>query len=621
MDEAGGIIWDITKCFCVGAKKEGDYICKLEENLELLKDKWEDLRSMKEDLKTRVEEVENTGQMQRTHEVDRWLKKVDDIQQEIIVIQVEGAKVMQDRCLSKYCPKNCMSNHRVGKKAAKMLVNVDQLATDGKRFSENFKIAHTIPPKPIEMPQDEVVGLDLIFNKVWKSIEEENVGIIGLHGMGGVGKTTLLKKINNELGKRRLEFNFVMWVVVSKESNLNSIMDKIRNLVGIDDGIWSHCNNQDEKAAKIYSVLKQKKFALLLDDMWDEMDLKLMGVPHPRETNFQSKVLFTTRLKNVCAKMQAERTFKVETLTEEEATKLFYMKVGEDTLRSDPSIPKLAEKMAKECKRLPLALIVVGSAMAGVKSAEAWEHSIKNLTSSSLTAPDLEKKVFSVLKFSYDRLDEVQKRCFLYCALYPEDCEIRVLNLIDKWMLEKFLCKDMTKSVQDMYGHGESIIEKLKLSCLLESVEDDLSMFRTVKMHDMIRDMALWIAHDQENMEFMQRISIMNYWESQKIRDPPNATTVVLLKINDVLCLEDIKYMKRLKVLDIQVRGRLFGDIRGLVSLEYLSVVTTHILEAEFLNNLRYLTNLKFLSLEAFNTRCPFLLGVLSSLPRLRVPF
>ncbi|XP_028771739.1 disease resistance protein SUMM2-like [Neltuma alba] len=524
---------------------------------------------------------------------------------------------MKDKCLSKYCPKHCKSSYRLGKKAAEMLEKVDQLATEGKRFGENLKIAHTIPPEPIEMPQDEVVGLDLMFNKVWKSIEEENVGIIGLHGMGGVGKTTLLKRINNELGKRRQEFDFVMWVVVSKEPNLDSIMDNIRKLVGIGDDIWNRCGNQLEKAAKIYRVLNQKKFALLLDDMWDEMDLSLAGVPRPGKTNCQSKVLFTTRSENVCAKMQAKRTFKVEALTEEEATKLFCMKVGEDTLRSDPSIPKLAEKMAKECRRLPLALIVVGSAMAGVKSVEAWEHSIKNLTSSSLTAPDLEKKVFSVLKFSYDRLDEVQKRCFLYCALYPEDCEIRVLKLIDRWMLEKFLCKDMTESVQDMYGHGESIIEKLKLSCLLETVKDDIFMLRTVKMHDMIRDMALWIARDQDNMKFMQRISIMNNWELGKIRDPPNATTVVLSNRSGVTHLEDIKHMKRLKVLDIRVTGPLLGDIGGLVSLEYLSVFTYESFDAEFVNNLQYLTNLKLLSLDAYVKSFP--LGVLSSLQQLRV--
>ncbi|KAI9107752.1 hypothetical protein K1719_021088 [Acacia pycnantha] len=625
MDPVGGIIWwHITKCLCICAKKEADYIYKLEENLESLRDKWEDLQSMKEELETIVDEAENTQGMQIAHKIKRWRGKVDNIHEEVKYIEVEGVKETQDR-LSKCCPKNCKSSHKLGKKAAAVFNKVGNLAVEGKKYSENFKIAHRRPPKPIEMPLDEVVGLDLMFNKVWKSIEKENVGIIGLYGMGGVGKTTLLKKINNELGKRRLGFNFVIWVVVSKELNLDSIMDTIRKFIRIEDDIWTQCSNQDEKSAKIYRVLKEKKFVLLLDDIWDKLDLKLVGVPLPKDTNFQSKVLFTTRLENVCAKMQVQKKFRVEILTEKEASELFCMKVGEETLNSHPNIPRLAEKMAKECKGLPLALIVLGSSMAGVKNVEAWEDSIKNLTSSLLTKPDLEEKVFSILKYSYDKLDEVPKQCFLYCALYPEDYEILVSDLINKWMWEKFLCKDMTMCVQDIRRHGESVIEKLKLSCLLESFDDDFFTYRTVKMHDMIRDMALWLLpKDHDNMELVKRISITNDWESQKSIDLANVTTFVLLKEIQHQ-LEDIKYMKRLKVLELHVNEQEFVDIGGLTSLESLSFDTLHgLVGPEFWINLRSLTNLKFLSFQAtlsdsYLSGLEIPLGVLSSLQQLRV--
>ncbi|KAI9107802.1 hypothetical protein K1719_021138 [Acacia pycnantha] len=623
MDQVGGIIWDITKCLCGCAKKEADYVYKLEENLESLKDKWEDLQSMKGDLKTRVEEAENTGGMRRAQEIDRWLEKVDNIQQEVINIEVQGAKEIRDKCLSKCCPINCKSSYKLGKKAAKVFNNVNDLAAEGKRYSENFKIAHRRSPEPIEMPPDEVVGLDLMFNKVWKSIEEENVGIIGLYGMGGVGKTTLLKKINNELRKRMLGFDFVMWAVVSKEPNQNSIMDNIRKLVGIEDEFWNRSSNLDEKAAKIYGALKHKKFVLLLDDIWESVDLKLVGVPHPKDTNFQSKVLFTTRSENVCAKMQVQKKFKVKILIEKEALELFCMKVGDETLNSHPNIPRLAEKMAKENKGLPLALIVLGSSMAGVKSVEAWEHSIKNLTSSLLTAPDLEKEVFSILKYSYDKLHAVQKRCFLYCALYPEDYEILVFDLIDKWMWEKFLCKDMTMSVQDMRGHGESVIKKLKLSCLLESVEDDFFVSRTVQMHDMIRDMALWLLpKDPDNMELGKRISITDDWKSQKSIDPTNVTTLVMKGIFSQL--EGNIYMERLKVLELHFIVPTFVDIGGLTSLEYLffhHVLGGYLMPEQVWVNLQSLTNLKFLSFQSKNDQMIWniSLGVLSSLQQLRV--
>lgn len=263
-----------------------------------------------------------------------------------------------------------MSSYKLGKHVVKMLKDVDELAIEGTSFSKEFIFSHRVPPKAIELPPDETVGLDLMFDKVWKSVEAENVGVIGIYGMGGVGKTTLLKKMNNELGKRRVDFDVVMWVVVSKEPNLDSIMDSIRKMIKINNDDWYHCSNQFEMAAKIYGVLKQKKFVLLLDDIWEKIDFKLVGVPHPKDTNFQSKVLFTTRLENMCEKLHAQMKFKVDMLPEKQALELFLIKVGEETLSSHPNIPKLAEEMAMECKGLPLALVVVGSAMAGVKSLE-----------------------------------------------------------------------------------------------------------------------------------------------------------------------------------------------------------------------------------------------------------
>ncbi|KAI9107885.1 hypothetical protein K1719_021221 [Acacia pycnantha] len=624
--------------------KEAEFVFDLEKNLELLKVERKKLEEIKKDVEEQIEEARRKNpEVKICHRLNGWLERVEAIQQVIGDIEVQGDREIQNKCLCNWCPMNCMSSYKLGKNVAKVLEDVDKLATERNNFGErDFIIPHKVLPIATEMPLDQLVGSDLMFKKVWKSIEEENVGIIGLYGMGGAGKTTLLKKINNELVKRGLGFDFVMWVVVSKEPNLNSIMDNIRKLVGIEDDIWNRSSgNLDEKTAKIYGALKQKKFVLLLDDIWDHLDLELVGVPHPKDT--KSKVLFTTRLEKVCAEMQVQKKFKVEILTEKDALDLFCMKVGEDTLNSDPYIPRLAKKMAKECKGLPLALIVLGSSMAGVKSVEAWEHSIKNLTSSFWTAPDLETKVYSILKYSYDKLNAIQKRCFLYFALYPEDYEILVSDLIDKWMWEKFLCKDMTMSVEDIRGHGESVIEKLKLSCLLESVDDVFFVRRTVKMHDVIRDMALWLLQeDHDNMELVKRILIVNDWESQKSIDPAKVTTFVSLKgIHREM--EDIKYLKRLKGLELYVFQPKSVDIEGLTSLEYLSF---HIYGAKFLEfpqlpelpefwiKVQSLANLKFLSFQTarynhydekgweiplgvLSWEIP--LGVLSSLQQLKV--
>ncbi|KAK7362940.1 hypothetical protein VNO77_05065 [Canavalia gladiata] len=74
-------------------------------------------------------------------------------------------------------------------------------------LTKNVIIAQKLPPKLVdEMLLGETIGLDLMFNKFWSFLEDENVGIIGLYGMGGAGKTTLMKRIHNECGKRKHEF-------------------------------------------------------------------------------------------------------------------------------------------------------------------------------------------------------------------------------------------------------------------------------------------------------------------------------------------------------------------------------------------------------------------------------
>ncbi|KAI9099635.1 hypothetical protein K1719_024640 [Acacia pycnantha] len=639
MDPSSAIL-DSTKSFCGFLNNEASYAYNLEGNLTLLETEWKKLQDKKKDVEEYLEVEENTGEIQRSRQVSDWLESLESVQKEITVIQVRRNKQIEKKCLSIYCPKYCISSYKLGKNVAEILGKVDGLETEWEKLIMAFKRLH----KSSEMPCGETVGLDLMIRKVLESIEDENVGIVGIYGMGGAGKTTLLKKINNELVKRS-DF-YIVWVVVSKSLNLDKIMDDIRKSVGIGDEIWNRCSNQDGKAAKIYEALKKKKFVLLLDDIWDMLDLEKVGVPHPKETSFQSKVLLTTRFEDVCEKMKAKK-FKVEVLTEKQALELFCMKVGEETLKSNPVICNIAQEMARKCKGLPLALSVVGSAMAGVKRVDAWEHSINNLTHSSMAASNLETEVFSVLKFSYDRLpDETHKKCFLYCALYPEDDDIEEYDLIGKWMGEGFLDIDGMKSVHDMHCHGGSIIEKLKLSCLLENVEHEFSFRPLVKMHDVMRDMALWIARDQdrnkkkiivqedaraisqanvENWEMVERISILNADESWIQIKSWTSLRTLLLEFNfncAINGLQNIQYASQLKALGLKSEEIVSAEgIGGLNLLEYLSLEVSTLTNASDLwRELKNLKNLKFFHLFVYDDRGVIIpLGLVSNLHQLKV--
>ncbi|PIA31269.1 hypothetical protein AQUCO_05100060v1 [Aquilegia coerulea] len=225
--------------------------------------------------------------------------------------------------------------------------------------------------------------------------------------------------------------------------------------------------------------------------MWQEFPLGQIGIPE-RTTDNGCKVLLTTRKKEVCNKMGCRAAIvKVETLTEEEAWELFLDEVDELT----PEVMPTAKLVAKECSGLPLAIITVATAMRGNGDLGDWTVALNDLTSFSKII-DGEDIVFERLKFSYDRLhNEKLRKSFLCCALYPDNYEILARELVDFWIMDGLV---EGRSRQDELLEGQFILKKLKDHCLLESVDVwDLTyaeMSDGVKMHDLIRDMALRIT-------------------------------------------------------------------------------------------------------------------------------
>nr|CAN79245.1 hypothetical protein VITISV_014021 [Vitis vinifera] len=128
--------------------------------------------------------------------------------------------------------------------------------------------------------------------------------------MGGVGKTTLLKKINNHFLGTSTDFEIVIWAVVSKSPNSENIQEVIWNKLQIPHRIWETGSSNDEKAAEIFRVLSTKKFVLLLDDVWERLGLLEIGVPYPDAQN-KSKIVFTTRSKDNSSRQHSPSSWYV----------------------------------------------------------------------------------------------------------------------------------------------------------------------------------------------------------------------------------------------------------------------------------------------------------------------
>ncbi|ESR40603.1 hypothetical protein CICLE_v10027593mg [Citrus x clementina] len=616
------------------------YISNLQDNLVALETELRKLIAAKNDVMTAVVNAERQ-QMRRLDQVQVWVSRADAVKNEADELIRGGSQEIEKLCLRGFCSRNCTSSYKFGKQVAKKLRAVETLIAEGVFEAVAAEVVPERAPEPVadERPTERtVVGLQSQLEQVWRCLAEESAGIIGLYGMGGVGKTTLLTYINNKFLESPTNFDCVIWVVVSKDLRLEKLQENIGKKIGLVDDSWKS-KSVEEKALDIFRSLREKRIVLLLDDIWERVDLTKVGVPLPGPQNTTSKVVFTTRLIDVCGSMEADRKFKVACLSEKDAWELFRKKVGEETLGSHHDIVELAQTVAKECGGLPLALITIGRAMAYKKTAEEWRHAVEVLRRSASEFAGLGKEVYPLLKFSYDSLqNKTIRSCFLYCCLYPEDYGILKWDLIDCWIGEGFL------EESDRFGaenQGYYIVGTLVHACLLEEIEDD-----KVKMHDVVRDMALWIAceiekekrnflvcagaglkeaPDVKRWENVRRLSLMqNQIETlSEVPACPHLHTLFLASNNSLQRITDgfFQFMPSLKVFKMSNCGNLILELpfgmSKLGSLELLDISHTYIQELP--QELKLLVNLKCLNLRWTSELNKIPRQLISNSSRLRV--
>ncbi|KAM0943151.1 putative P-loop containing nucleoside triphosphate hydrolase, leucine-rich repeat domain superfamily [Dioscorea sansibarensis] len=465
-------------------------------NVKAMTDAMDELRAKRESTKLDIQNAELEGKT-CSPEVELWLQKVDAFDQSK-VDDIKRAFDQRTNCIA--MPSlSIVTNYKLGRRAFMKKKEMVQLLDKATKFDV---VAKRLPPGPARELATPSVVLDVNPNlkMICQYIKENTTEIIGIWGMGGVGKTTLLRSINNEFYRTKDGmFDHVIWVVVSQEYSYGKIQSDIATNLGLP--------STNANANAIQDFLEKKSFLLLLDDLWSELDLEDFGVLHPKMYQDQDKhkhkrmVVFTTRSEKVCGFMEANKKIKMECLGSDASWLLFKKKAGEDLIASNSLIEGHAKDITKECAGLPLALVTVGKAMSTKKTPQEWEYVASMMRKSkyqSIPGMKKESNFFPILKFSYDNLEsDTLRRCFLYCSFWGEDVEIATDVLIECWMGHGLL--DDFDDHDEAYNKGETFIGILKEACLLESVAPHWfgNKYKSfVKLHDVIRDLALWITSD-----------------------------------------------------------------------------------------------------------------------------
>ncbi|XP_058188554.1 disease resistance protein At4g27190-like isoform X2 [Rhododendron vialii] len=351
--------------------------------------------------------------------------------------------------------------------------------------------------------------------KILDLLESSKAKKIGILGTVGIGKTTMMRSLNNH-EKVTKTFEIVIWLDVSQERSrenlsredlLQAIVRRLELSIGGSskaDEITS--SNAHEVAKRILIELQDKKFLLLLDDVKECLNLSKIGIP---ESNIGSKIVLTTRLHRVCRPM-VERIIKVTYLSLDEAWKMFQDVLKSSGVLEDPEIRKIAWRVCNECSGLPLLIQKVASTFKFKDNRTAWRDGLNNWRKWPEKDREGIKEVYNLLKFCYDDLDDEQRqKCFLYGALYPEGHGINADYLLECWAAENLL-GDNDSITTELLKCGHHVLSHLKYVSLLENGESE----NQVTMHKFIRHLALYIAEDVPDCKYMVETS-------KGLREPP----------------------------------------------------------------------------------------------------
>ncbi|XP_044485059.1 probable disease resistance protein At5g63020 [Mangifera indica] len=558
------------------------YYRKLNENMKILKRRLTDLNSQKEDIELRLKAECHMEKLPRA-EVNHWLKITQMINDEAEYIE---RQVKKGKFLS-----NVLSGKAIVEKIEEVKAHYQRGAF------ESFVI--DAPPAPgVILPTTPLVGeitAKKAMNEVLEFLMGHEVMKIGVCGMGGVGKTTIITHINNKLLTEVDMFEYVIWITVFQPLDLMKLQDQI--VAALKENLPKD-EDKRIRAGNLLKILNGKKIVLILDDVWDAFQLEEVGIPEPTKDN-GCKLVITTRSQYVCRSMGC-KIVQVRTLPEDEALKLFVDKAGLN-FSEVPILLDLVKPVVERCDGLPLAIVAVASCMREEYDACEWRNAFKELCKSMQSVRGMETDVPKILQFSYDRLKskEVQ-HCFLYCALYPEDFKIPKEELILYWTAEGLL--DDKGSMQETNDAGYSILNRFVNNCLLEIADNG----RCVKMHDLVRDMALQITNnnylfmikpgkrlrelpgEEEWKENLEKVSLMeNHITGIPSHMSPNcqALSILLLQGNPLQVIPEVFFvnMPSLKILDLS-----YTEIENLPN----SISNLKNLKALLLNHCKQLTKL-----------------------------
>ncbi|XP_021296636.1 putative disease resistance protein At1g50180 [Herrania umbratica] len=359
--------------------------------------------------------------------------------------------------------------------------------------------------------EEHIVGFDENIAVLIKKLvpEEERCRVVSICGMGGLGKTTLAKTLYHHADIRR-HFEAFAWAYVSQQCRRRDVWEGILlKLITPSKEEKEEIlrMRDDELAKKLYKVQLQKRCLIVIDDIWTTEAWETLQPAFPKETTVGSKILLTSRNKEVALGADLSRFLhEPQCLNEEKSWELFQRKAfpwkHESGFTVNKDMENLGREMVGSCAGLPLAIIVLGGLLATKETVNEWDMVHRNIKSHLARSQGRgeQARLSEVLALSYHELPYQLKPCFLYLSQFPEDFDIPTKKLVQQWVAEGIVSSQDEKEVDGtMEEVAKSYLRDLINRSMVQlGVRGSTGTIKTCRLHDLMRDLCLSKAK-QEN--------------------------------------------------------------------------------------------------------------------------
>ncbi|KAG2300279.1 hypothetical protein Bca52824_036751 [Brassica carinata] len=354
------------------------------------------------------------------------------------------------------------------------------------------KIVKDISDKLVSTSLDNSKGLigmssHMDFLQSMMSIEDEDVRMVGIWGMGGVGKTTIAKYLYNELSCR---FQFHCFL-----ENVKEVCNRhgVSHLQG--EFLCRMFRERDKEAwspVSCSSIIKErfrhKRVLIVLDDL-DICEQLNELVKETDSFGPGSRIVVTTRDRHLLVShgIDIDLIYEVKCLPKKEALQLFCNHAFKNEIVIPHEFQELSVQAINHASGLPLALRVLGSFLYR-RSQREWERTLARLE----TSPNSD--IMEVLRVSYDGLAEQEKAIFLYIS-----CFFNMKHV------------DYVTRLLDICGYAAEI----GITVLTEKSLIGISK-GCIKMHDLLQQMGRELVRQQAVKKPAERFLL---WDPEDICD------------------------------------------------------------------------------------------------------